>query len=1640
MKIEKQNRRVACGRLLSVRGCMANVKVVAAAAAVVGSVALVNRASAATFTYNPPGSATNTWSSGTNWSLVPVSATDTRLTFITPNTTVIADGTVITSTNDINNGGSAFQLNILDLQGTGPGTGSATVTINNMAPATGLTFLGTTPTINLNALGALLSYNVNTPVTLGANTTMTGAGTAGFKFNGISGSTFTLTKTGVSAVTLAGANSMGSLALGNNTTGGTITVPTGGSFSVGTANVGTFSMGVSGGTASSATLNAGAASSFTASVTTFQVGGAGGSGTGAGVLTLAPTSSISASTAFQVGNSGNAFNLPTFNGGISTVMTSIGGTTTLRTPTMLVGGNKSRGEMYVGSGGTLDIAGVTTGLRTALSVGNTNSGGGSGAWHGNLDGTSGTIIASLSGLNIGFRTVTASSATVAGTFTLGNSVSNHLDILGSSTATTGVVNIGRSFGGSTSGSSTGVMTINNLDSTSQIVDNANIAAILLATPAAGVTSTGTLNLNGGTLGVTTSGLAITGGGGTSIVNFNGGTLKAGASSTSWISNVAQANMLGGGARFDTNGFSITIPQAFTGAGGMTKLGNGTLTISGSSNYTGPTSVTGGEFNLTGSLTSDVTVNNGAVLNGEGTTGGALNFSGTSRLLFDPASGGSFNSNTVNATGATVEVLPTNGTNGTGIVVLNAPGGITGVPNTNFIYNTRGSIYLGGGGTQLLVDKLPAASLVWKGNQPNPTFWDIRTTQNWNNGGPDFFYNADDATFDDTASTFNVAIQPTSVSPNSVTFNNNSNTYTISGGAINGASTMTMNGSGTVILTNTNTYSGGTNINSGTIRLGNGGSTGSLGGGAVNNNGAIVTSYGSNTVTLANAISGGGSLTNNGTGRLVVTGANTYFGTTTINAGTVEVAGTGSLGTGSVLNNSALVTSGNTSMSNDISGTGSFTQAGLGTVTLSGNNSYSGGTTINAGATLLMGNGGSTGSLGSGAVSNSGTLKINRADNFTLATPITGTGTVSKMQPSNVSLAAGSNTMGSLDVGTNIDGGTLTAASGTSLTVGGAGAGAFTIGLSNTPTTAVGVLDASATSALNVNVATITIGATGNSNVTAQGKLFLPPTSNLTATTSMILGDSTGARNGQVISNVLNFTSDITTGAGGTTTIRTPLLVIGGSKSSSNLTLGAGNTLDIAGVTSTVATSLGVGSVVFGGGTGEYVMNADLSAGVINATLSSLQVANQNTNLSGQTLTASLTLSNNPANHLVVSGPSAGPSAANGGVVVVARQQDVTATGTVTGTLTVGNLDSASSITSTDNGTAILVAGAQTAGFSTGTLNLNGGTLNLITTGSAIAGGLGTSTINFNGTTLVAGGSSSTWIQGVTNARVSSGGARFSSNGFSVTIPQALVHDPALGATLDGGLTKSGAGTVTINGVNTYTGPTVVTGGNLAIGQNMRKSASLNVADGAKATMSPRVGNVLHVLEVGTLNLNSSGTLDLNDHDLVVTNGSFTTLQGLVFQGYRAGPDTTATGIVSSTSQNVAGGTTILALFDNSMAGFGDWPQGSGSTISGSAIVGKYTYIGDTNMDGQVTPQDYTATDSNLGTSVDPAISWFYGDTNFDGNIDPTDYAGIDGALGLGQGNPLAAQGIAAVPEPASFSVMALGAAGLLTRRSRRKAR
>jgi len=110
----------------------------------------------------------------------------------------------------------------------------------------------------------------------------------------------------------------------------------------------------------------------------------------------------------------------------------------------------------------------------------------------------------------------------------------------------------------------------------------------------------------------------------------------------------------------------------------------------------------------------------------------------------------------------------------------------------------------------------------------------------------------------------------------------------------------------------------------------------------------------------------GWLTKNGAGTMVFTGQNTYAGGTIISDGTIQVGNggtTGDLGTGQVINNARVVfnRSDNLTFANAISGTGSVTKDGAGTLTLPSVWSHTGGTVVSAG-TLAITRGGEVGAL------------------------------------------------------------------------------------------------------------------------------------------------------------------------------------------------------------------------------------------------------------------------------------------------------------------------------------------------------------------------------------------------------------------------------------------------------------------------------------------------------------------------------------------------------------------------------------------------------------------------------------------------------------------------------------------------------
>ena len=229
------------------------------------------------------------------------------------------------------------------------------------------------------------------------------------------------------------------------------------------------------------------------------------------------------------------------------------------------------------------------------------------------------------------------------------------------------------------------------------------------------------------------------------------------------------------------------------------------------------------------------------------------------------------------------------------------------------------------------------------------------------------------------------------------------------GVITGAGAVNKNNTGTLTLTGVNTYSGPTTINGGILELGGAGQLGSGAyAGNISNAGSLKVNTSANQ-TLSGIISGGsGALIKDNSGSLTLSGANTYGGTTAINAGTLNV-------TGSAANSPITVGSGST-----LKGTGSV-----------------GATTVASGGALVGGDG-TTGALTTGALVFNGTASLNVGtfSNYTSA-PAIAAGTLT------ANGAAGSITV-------NVSG--FTAANGTYKIlgytgggIGGTGASAFILG-------------------------------------------------------------------------------------------------------------------------------------------------------------------------------------------------------------------------------------------------------------------------------------------------------------------------------------------------------------------------------------------------------------------------------------------------------------------------------------------------------------------------------------------------------------------------------------------------------------------
>jgi len=570
--------------------------------------------------------------------------------------------------------------------------------------------------------------------------------------------------------------------------------------------------------------------------------------------------------------------------------------------------------------------------------------------------------------NDGFRLIGTNGAwaqlviTNGGSLTLGaNSVGKSFNLkLGSTGLLTGTneldISSGQIFLGANItqfivGDQTGTYGIVNQNGGSILYQNASTGNDLLIANLAG--AIGIYNLNGGLLQVPfiTSGAK----GGYSYFNFNGGTLTPYTSinASNFIQGLTALTVQNGGAIIDTTNLALAISQPLLngGTGGLTKLGSGTLTLSGASTYTGTNYITAGEL-----IVPTIQTGGGAIIAADntalGVTVAATATSLKAAALILGGGTGATNEFFLGASGnpSTPVITATNlAVNGT--VTVNIYGAGFSVGQFSLIKYatasrlTTGSLHLNalptgvsaflsnnvtGGSVDLVVTSAP--TIVWTGVADGN--WDVATTANWYDPAglqAVTYTDGSSVKFDDTATGTTTISLAATVAPGGVTVNNNSLTYTFTGsGAIGGSGALTKSGSGTLIAGTPNTYTGNTVINAGVLQLGTSqGLPGGVGAGNVtvngeldlagnteainglNGSGLIDSSTGSGTLTVGANNAGGsftGSITNtggtlafakSGTGTQVLAADNGFSGGSTLSGGTLQLGTANALGTGPV---------------------------------------------------------------------------------------------------------------------------------------------------------------------------------------------------------------------------------------------------------------------------------------------------------------------------------------------------------------------------------------------------------------------------------------------------------------------------------------------------------------------------------------------------------------------------------------------------------------------------------------------------------------------------------------------------------------------------------------------------------------------
>ncbi len=775
--------------------------------------------------------------------------------------------------------------------------------------------------------------------------------------------------------------------------------------------------------------------------------------------------------------------------------------------------------------------------------------------------------------------------------------------------------------------------------------------------------------------------------------------------------------------------------------------------------------------------------------------------------------------------------------------------------------------------------------------------------------------------------------------------------------ISGSGFLVKQGTGTLTLAGTSTFTGNLTNNAGMVAVGgvnalgrgrlvlNNGQLGVANGGGwtVTNqitlltNSVVDTSGGS--LTLSNVISGSFGLNLVSVNPLTLAAANTYSGGTVIGTGVVIAAQASALGGGPVaLTNSLLQLAQSLSVSNLtgdatavidvganvltvnqsasgafaglITNSGSLVKGGTGLWTLSGANTYGGSTTIRQG-TLQLGAAetlpaGSVLFLGDGATTG-GTLDMSGFSQTLggLVTPVNNpvnnlalTNSVINLGPGqtlNVVSAANSNLV-------NIGHGThVILSGGGTLNINDPQGGLLIWGRSNNVAAYLG-LDASQLGALNVSVSNIVVGydKSGFTQGSRNAQWALASNSLITAN-AMTVGwsDQDGSVKGQVF-------------LGQSNTLNVAHLVLGHYKGFGAMTFAAGlinPVLTLAGTGGTDRANVYIGRLTSGTGVNasNYLMITNAGAAIY-ANLDQLVLATLDATPSG------------------VNGPT-GVFTFDGGVVdvntaVVGRSLSGVTQGVVNGVLT-------------QNGGVLnvnhtfVIAQRLGSGSITGTVNFAGGTVNSF---ANLLGGRGLSTLNLLGGTLD--------LHGHT---LGDGANGYISN---LVFQSGTLQNVA---ELNGGapLIKTGSGTLTLAGVNTHTGETVPGAGELLINSAQAlQNSTLNYTNGSAsfgpASTSYTLGGLAGTQDIALTN--ASGA------PLAVTFGGNdlpTTYSGVLSHG--GSVTKTGAGVTTFSGANThSGGTTVgggtLALTGSGAPGTGPLNISAGATLDVTGL-GSLTLAG-----------------------------------------------------------------------------------------------